>query len=246
MLDQDTLADLVRSVARSLPEDLFGEEAFDLLERILDGTVDGQSAIDAIIDAFGEPTERVATYYQVFFDRLPDEAGLDYWTNLIRETPTLSDEDLANLFFTAGEFQDLYGDMTPAEAVAEIYRNVLGRDPDEEGLAYWTARVLEDAEFGLEQLGQAFAEATETLETYAPLTRSYLEALANGEALPENLFGFLEEILPDDPSPAPVGLADDPVPAAEVASGPAEEPAPEPAFEAPAPDQIAFEDDLLV
>src|SRR6056297_2161914 len=72
---------------------------------------------DAIAQMTDEAVEtvRAVKFYQVFFNRLPDPAGLDFWTTVIRTNPEVPDTNsgnnrLAKAFFDAGEFEVLYGD----------------------------------------------------------------------------------------------------------------------------------------
>lgn len=152
---------------------------------------DDIGALTAIIDSEGGQTSRVVTFYQVFYNRLPDGGGLDFWTGIARSDPNFSDGDLARVFFGAGEFEVLYGDLSTEDAVRELYQNVLGREADEGGLAFWSGLVTDpDNGFGLRDLGRAFATSDETTRTFEPLVRQYLEAEATGATPPATLFDY--------------------------------------------------------
>jgi len=123
------------------------------------------AAIDTMI-ADATDTVRLVSYYQVFFNRLPDPGGFDFWAQVLRNNPELSDSELAQRFFNAGEFSALYGGLSTEEAVTALYRNVLNREPDADGLAFWTNRVLNPENgFELVDLGRAFATTPETQTT---------------------------------------------------------------------------------
>jgi len=79
--------------------------------------------------------EEVAQLYVATFNRAPDTAGLVYWsTNQNLQTIEL----IAESFFDQPETQEMYPSSMPNEEfVNNIYNNVLNRDADPAGLAYW-------------------------------------------------------------------------------------------------------------
>lgn len=86
--------------------------------------------------------------YIAFFNRVPDGNGMIYWIGQIRSGKKI--EDLANNFYDAAIiFSDVTGykaDMSNADFVKIIYKNVLGRDEvDAEGMAYWTDALVKPA-----------------------------------------------------------------------------------------------------
>lgn len=123
---------------------------------------DGWLAFD--IDGAAGQAYRV---YQAAFDRLPDDAGLGYW---IREMDSGA-ADLTRValnFLLSAEFQQTYGApgaVSDATFVTLLYNNVLDRDPDAEGLAYWLA----DLERGLDR-ERVLASFSESAENQANLS----------------------------------------------------------------------------
>jgi len=188
MLDQTQINTAYRAIFRTDPNqaqtDLYtGFATFD-------------EAVDSMETAAVD-TQRAVTFYQTYFDRLPDDPGLDFWTGVIRDNPTtfgnnpVGNAALAEQFFSAGEFTTLYGSLTTEQTVAALYQNVLGRTPDAPGLAFWINAVNTDNGFGLQELGREFAISPETGTTFDPLIDSYLTALGKGEALPgTDIFDF--------------------------------------------------------
>ena len=74
--------------------------------------------------------------YRAAFGRAPDVAGLSYWIASMDRGAGL--EAVAAGFSKSAEFKVLYGDNpTNAEMVARLYLNVLGREGDAAGVAYW-------------------------------------------------------------------------------------------------------------
>lgn len=88
---------------------------------------------------------RLMELYVAFFNRLPDADGLEYWVGEHQRGMTI--DEMAELFYGAGiQYSDLTGyrpEMTNAEFVNVVYRNVLGRadGADPEGLAYWAGEL---------------------------------------------------------------------------------------------------------
>ena len=79
---------------------------------------------------------QVYRLYQAAFDRTPDTAGLSDWLRGMDTGMTL--QKVATGFIGSAEFQGLYGtNPTDAAFVDLLYQNVLNRDPDAGGEAYW-------------------------------------------------------------------------------------------------------------
>ncbi|MFT7600519.1 MAG: hypothetical protein ACI8TP_003462 [Acidimicrobiales bacterium] len=51
---------------------------------------------------------------------------------------------MAAFFVTSAEFVATYGDLGDDQFVLSLYRNVLGREPDTDGLSYWRQRLRTD------------------------------------------------------------------------------------------------------
>ncbi len=119
---------------------------------------DGYTAID-IDGSAGE----IFRLYQAVFDRAPDLGGMAYWLN---RKDTGSDlMQLATEFMVIKapdgtvEFETRYGtNLSDEQFVVQLYRNVLNRDPDEAGKAYWVARIDEHSR---EQVLMGFSESAE-------------------------------------------------------------------------------------
>jgi hypothetical protein len=77
--------------------------------------------------------------YQAAFNRLPDVTGLDFWMASLNAGVSLS--SVAGQFISSAEFQALYGATDSTQFITLIYQNVLGREPDAAGLAYWVSTL---------------------------------------------------------------------------------------------------------
>jgi SpoIID/LytB domain protein len=72
--------------------------------------------------------------YDKVFGRAPDSAGAAYWREVMR-TGFRFDRIGANLYGSAEYFNS--SGRTHVGFVTELYRDILGREPDDAGLSYW-------------------------------------------------------------------------------------------------------------
>jgi hypothetical protein len=82
--------------------------------------------------------QEVTEIYVATFNRAPDAEGLDYWVNdSFDGNPTI--DQIAMSFFDQEETRALYPEgNTDEDFVTSIFNNLYNRDPDADGLAYWT------------------------------------------------------------------------------------------------------------
>lgn len=105
--------------------------------------------------------------YEAAFDRAPDPQGLGYWVRRLDEGG-IDLEQLAELFLSSQEGQEVFAAEDDAAFVDQLYLNVLGREADPEGVAYWAQKLNED--FSKAELLAFFAEAEENVQNTAPVT----------------------------------------------------------------------------
>lgn len=78
--------------------------------------------------------------YRAFFNREPDVGGASYW--ILEYDRGASLDDLAFGFSNSTEFLAAYGSNLTDDAFLRIlYGNILGRTPDDAGLAYWLGEL---------------------------------------------------------------------------------------------------------
>ncbi len=77
--------------------------------------------------------------YRAFFDRDPDVEGAKYWLSAVDAGASF--DDLAWSFAASNEFTSRYGSLSDDAFVALVYQNVLGRNADPLGQAYWLDQV---------------------------------------------------------------------------------------------------------
>jgi hypothetical protein len=96
--------------------------------------------------------------YLAAFGRTPDFGGWEHWLAAFRAgVPPLS---LVNSFITSPEFAQRFGNPDNEGFVKVVYRNVLGREPDAGGLAYWKG-LLDGNALTRAQLMDSFARSAE-------------------------------------------------------------------------------------
>jgi hypothetical protein len=100
----------------------------------------------------------VARLYFAYFLRAPDRSGLAYWIGKKRAGSSLY--AISQSFASSSEFVRRYGELTNAEFVDLVYRNVLGRSGDAGGQAYWT-RQLDQRKRNRGHVMAGFSESTE-------------------------------------------------------------------------------------
>lgn len=100
----------------------------------------------------------VARLYFAYFLRVPDASGLAHWVGRKRQGTTLA--SISATFATSSEFVRRYGSLSNDGFVRLIYRNVLGREPEASGLAYWVGQL----DRGAKTRGQVMANFSQSNE----------------------------------------------------------------------------------
>ncbi|MEZ5375564.1 MAG: DUF4214 domain-containing protein [Acidimicrobiales bacterium] len=78
--------------------------------------------------------------YRAFFERDPDLVGIKYWIDQSRNGTSY--DDMAYSFAYSQEFTTRYSNLTDRQFLEVVYRNVLGRAPDQAGFDYWYNEIL--------------------------------------------------------------------------------------------------------
>ena len=99
----------------------------------------------------------VRRLYAAFFRRESDSAGLQYWVGQRDRGVSLA--AIAEHFVSSTEFRHNYGSLSDRDFVDLVYRNVLGRSPDQAGYDYWVGRLRTDLDRGGLMVG--FSEGPE-------------------------------------------------------------------------------------
>lgn len=109
--------------------------------------------------------------YQAALNRTPDAPGLGFWIHMMDDG--LSLEAVAAAVMTSPEFTDAYAGLSGSSAMVDrFYQNILGRQAEAEGIAFW-AGVIDS---GAATLVQVLVGISESAENKAGVA----ETIANG------------------------------------------------------------------
>ena len=134
---------------------------------------------DAITKGLGGNGGKAYRLYQAALARTPDLAGLGYWIAQIDDGVKLF--DIASGFLGSPEFATKYGaNPTNQEYTRALYMNVLGREPDANGYAYWNAlldgKPWNGNDYGSTTRQQMLVDFSESTENKA----NAIEVIGNG------------------------------------------------------------------
>jgi len=96
--------------------------------------------------------------YQAYFLRAPHGAGLFFWVGLHDAGTSLG--AISNAFAASQEFRSRYGLLSNQDFVRQVFLNVLGREPAQSGLDFWTGK-LDRGEMTRGDVMLNFSEGTE-------------------------------------------------------------------------------------
>ena len=95
---------------------------------------------DLIFDVESANAPAAYRLYGGAFDRTPDEGGFRFWTSYLDKNASL--HTVATEFIRSPEFIARYGaSLSNAAFVDALYQNVLSRDGDTGGIAYWNQQL---------------------------------------------------------------------------------------------------------
>ncbi|MEL6983128.1 MAG: DUF4214 domain-containing protein, partial [Actinomycetota bacterium] len=136
-----------RSVTEAERQQVAAAVAEGGLAKALADTIEGNPSA-AMIDRL----------YLAFFQRAPDDEGLEHWIEARGDGHRL--EDIAQWFAESEEFETRYGGTDFSEFLDLLYTDVLGRAADPEGKAYWLG-LLADGEVTRGTIVVYFTESAE-------------------------------------------------------------------------------------
>ena len=126
-------------------------------------------------DAFQGRLGPIVRLYTAYFKRLPDYEGLMYWYGRMYPGSGvgLNLAQVSEGFAQSNEFANAYGNLDNAGFVTRVYQNVLGRDPEAAGYAYWMGRLNS----GMSR-GELMVGFSESIENQQASVNSQLVTLA--------------------------------------------------------------------
>lgn len=178
MLDASTITQTYQTILLRQPTEAETQAATDLTQTQLNQDL-------ARSDEARELVYPIVRLYEAAFGRVPDQAGLDFWVDVLRDEvasgTSRSDalDDISTKFVSSSEFTEQYGAVQSGSSesfVRDLYNTVLRREPDQAGLDFWTsladvnpAKVLND-----------FAQSSEARKDLSGATADYLRTSAEG------------------------------------------------------------------
>jgi peptidoglycan/xylan/chitin deacetylase (PgdA/CDA1 family) len=109
---------------------------------------------------------QVARLYAAYFDRRPDTEGARFWNRELA-SGALNLWQISDYFARSTEFQQRYSSLNNRDFVTLVYRNVMDRDPDAEGHAYWIDQLNQGQTRG--EMMVNFSESDEFIARSAEL-----------------------------------------------------------------------------
>lgn len=141
-----------------------------------------------------EATIAVARLYDTLFDRVPDLGGLEHYRGVMDQGIGL--QQFADAMVQSQEFRARYGDLSNTDFVQQIYRFVLDREADPQGLNVYVAAL--DRGISRAELAVLFSESPEHRASYQATWEQSVRSLENG---------LYPARSADEPADAPAGIS---------------------------------------
>ena len=120
-------------------------------------------------------SDQLTRLYSAFFERVSDADGLRFW---MRERANgMSLASVAEQFARSDEFIDTFGPLDDEAFVIQVYKNVLDRAPDAEGLTFWLDQLKAGTTRGSLMVG--FSESPEYIDQTATTTPAFDSRVAS-------------------------------------------------------------------
>ena len=112
---------------------------------------------------------QITQLYVALFGRAPEADGFAYWVGMLESGKTFA--QVAQSMYDAPAAKAVYpAFLLNAEIITKFYTNVLGRQPDQAGLDYWTAQL------NTKTKGQVIADMITAVTTYAGTDAAALDS----------------------------------------------------------------------
>ena len=142
-----------------------------------------------------DPAAQVVRLYHAALDRDPEQQGLNFWIGQLREGHGLL--DLAQSFLASPEFNSRYGSLTDSQYVDRLYQNVLGREGEAAGKAWWLSQL--DSGHSRAEVLQGFSESAENKANTASLWQNGIWDVDEHALQAARLYDTVLGRLPDAP-----------------------------------------------
>ena len=154
--------------SKDVVDEITGLDTIQFNDKSLHVTDDIKATFD-LVTGKDNVTGRMFRLYNAAFARFPDASGLEYWIGK-NASGENSNRVVAQSFLGSTEFTQKYGSNVSDETyVNNLYKNVLGRAADTEGLNYWVGNLSSGLETRYEAL-LGFAESVENKSLFTDMT----------------------------------------------------------------------------
>ncbi len=143
--------------------------------QFIDAKVDVKKDIIGVFNQLNHKDDisgKIYRLYNAAFGRFPDKLGLEYWIE--KNTSGVDNyRKTAESFILSNEFNDLY-DMNSSNSnyIENLYNNILGRLPDNEGFNYWLNQIEKGYE-NRSDLLMGFSESSENKAIFSEETNIF-------------------------------------------------------------------------
>ena len=139
-----------------------------VFDQSFSGISDIQETFDQV-KSKDDSTGQMFRVYNAAFARFSDSGGLEYWIEK-NQSGENSNRQVAESFIASVEFKETYGEnVETGTYVNTLYKNILGREADQEGYDYWVQQL----DSGKENRGElllGFAESVENQALFSEVT----------------------------------------------------------------------------
>ena len=150
---------IVRQHQDLLGRDPTAEELAGWRTAITDGSATADELVVSLLPEDQDALDaRVVRLYLAYFLRPPDLDGFRYWRDQLAGGRSL--QSTSNLFSGTSEFRARYGSLDDGQFVDLIYRNVLDREAEPAGRAFWTDQLTR----GIRSRGWVMTYFSESIE----------------------------------------------------------------------------------
>ncbi len=150
-----------------------------------------QARAALINSSAGQDVQDVVRLYGAIFGRVPDEEGLDFQVDALRDGYSI--EDVANGFAASDEFFNRFGSNQVNEAfLNSVYQTVFNRTPSADEINFYL-----ESGFSAGRVLLAFSESPEYREDSQSAVEEFLDTAAQGTQ------DFTGPLIGDDVTPAP-------------------------------------------
>lgn len=153
--------------------------------------------------------DEVQRVYIAYYGRPADSGGLQYWAGQLNSVAGNLNA-IIDAFANSEEANSLYGSSTYAERIANIYQQLLGRQPEPEGAAWWLNQLQTGqktlANLALDVLYGATGDDALVVEHRLDAAQAFTEGLAqgnfnySGDTAAQFARDFLSDIMDDNAS----------------------------------------------